>query len=114
MTQNFTAQELSAHGFELYYFNSKKQGELDFVIDEDGSAVPIEVKSGKDYVRHNALTNVLENKDYDIRRAYVLCNDNVQKSGRITCLPMYMTMFIRNDRQEEKPLVCHPDLTGLV
>jgi hypothetical protein len=57
---------------------------------------------------------VLENKDYDIRRAYVLCNDNVQKSGRITCLPMYMTMFIRNDRQEEKPLVCHPDLTGLV
>ena len=111
--ENFTVQELSAHGLELYYFNSKKQGELDFVIEEDGSAVPIEVKSGKDYVRHNALTNVLENKDYDIRRAYVLCNDNVQKSGRITYLPMYMTMFIRNDRQEEKPLVYRPDLTGL-
>ena len=111
--ENFTAEELSAHGFDLYYFNSKKQGELDFVIEEDGNAVPIEVKSGKDYVRHNALTNVLENKDYDISGAYVLCNDNVQKAGRITYLPMYMTMFIRNDRQEEQPLVCPPDLTGL-
>ena len=56
----------------------------------------------------------LENKDYDISGAYVLCNDNVQKAGRITYLPMYMTMFIRNDRQEEQPLVCPPDLTGLV
>ena len=28
--ENAVAQELYAHGFELYYFNSKKQGELDF------------------------------------------------------------------------------------
>ena len=31
--ENAIAQELHAHGFELYYFNSKKQGELDFVIE---------------------------------------------------------------------------------
>ncbi len=28
--ENAVAQELKAHGFKLYYFNSKKQGELDF------------------------------------------------------------------------------------
>ena len=31
--ENVVAQELRAHGFELYYFNSKKHGELDFVIE---------------------------------------------------------------------------------
>ena len=41
---------------ELHFFNSKKQGELDFVIAQNGKVIPIEVKSGKDYERHNALS----------------------------------------------------------
>ena len=54
------AQELRAHGFDLYYFNNKKQGELDFVMEYQGEILPIEVKSGKDYMRHRALDNVFE------------------------------------------------------
>lgn len=94
--ENTIAQELKAHGFKLFYFNSKKQGELDFVIKLDDEIVPIEVKSGKAYERHNALKNVLANPDYDIKKAYVLCNDNLKVSGKITYLPIYMTMFIQN------------------
>ena len=94
--ENTVAQELKAHGFKLFYFNSKKQGELDFVIKLDDEIVPIEVKSGKDYERHNALKNVLSNSDYDIKKAYVLCNENLKVSGKITYLPIYMTMFIQN------------------
>lgn len=30
--EEFAVQELRAHGYNLYYFNNKKQGELDFVI----------------------------------------------------------------------------------
>ena len=45
--ENAVAQELKAHGFDLYYFQSKKQGELDFVIEQNGNIIPIEVKSGK-------------------------------------------------------------------
>ena len=33
--ENVAAQELKAHGFDLYYFNSKKQGELDFLIEQE-------------------------------------------------------------------------------
>ena len=62
--ENAVAQELYAHGFELYYFNSKKQGELDFVIEYEGYPLPIEVKSGKNYMRHPALNNVMQNKSY--------------------------------------------------
>ena len=64
--ENAVAQELLSKGFKLYYFNSKKQGELDFLIELDGEVLPIEVKSGKDYKKHSALNNVMNDLNYDI------------------------------------------------
>ena len=98
--ENLVAQELYCHGFggddhELHYFNSKKQGELDFVIAQNGKVIPIEVKSGKDYERHNALTNVLANDDYNIDFAYVLTNDNLRVEDKRIYIPIYMLMFIQ-------------------
>ena len=61
--ENAAAQELKAHGFDLFYFNSKKQGELDFVVEQNGNVLPIEIKSGKDYTKHAALSNVMANED---------------------------------------------------
>ena len=95
--ENYVAQELRCHGFDGYYFNSHKQGELDFVIDYMDSVMPIEVKSGKDYTRHNALNNVINNKDYGVKQALVLSNANVSKIGKIVYYPIYMTMFIDKD-----------------
>lgn len=43
--ENAVAQELWAHGFQLYYYNNKRQGELDFVIEQNGEVLPLEVKS---------------------------------------------------------------------
>ncbi len=95
--ENVVAQELHAHGFLLYYYNNKRQGELDFVIERNGEALPLEVKSGKDYDRHKALTNVVSSLTYKIPKAYVLCNDNVRKTGKITYIPIYMVMFIKKE-----------------
>jgi hypothetical protein len=55
---------------------------------------PIEVKSGKDYKRHNALSNVLSDANYQIDEAFVLNNENLERVGRITYLPIYMVMFM--------------------
>lgn len=97
--ENVAAQELKAHGFDLYYFNSKKQGELDFLIERNGHVLPIEIKSGKDYTKHAALSNVLANEDYDIPEAYVFQNDNVSQTGKITYYPIYMLMFVEKQDQ---------------
>ena len=97
--ENAAAQELKAHGFDLYYFNSKKQGELDFLIERNGHVLPIEIKSGKDYTKHAALSNVLANEDYDIPEAYVFQNDNVSQTGKITYYPIYMLMFVEKQDQ---------------
>lgn len=95
--ENVVAQELRAHGFDLYYYNSKKLGELDFVVEYQGSVLPIEVKSGKDYERHNALSNVMASKEYAIPMALVLCNGNVKQVGKVTYVPIYMLMFLEKE-----------------
>ena len=92
--ENAVAQELKSHGFELYYFNSKKQGELDFVIEYNGDVLPIEIKSGKDYTKHVALSNVMSNENYKIPEAFVFYNGNVNVDNKITYLPIYMVMFL--------------------
>lgn len=98
--ENAIAQELRAHGFELYYFNSKKQGELDFVIEHRGEVLPIEVKSGKDYARHRALNNVMENKDYGIKRAIVFCNENIQVKDKVFYCPVYLAGKLKKEMLE--------------
>ncbi len=99
--ENAVAQELKAHGFDLYYFNSKRAGELDFVVEHEGQVLPIEVKSGKDYVQHKALTNVMASDEYRIPKALVLCNGNVRTTGKVVYMPIYMLMFLENEHIAE-------------
>lgn len=93
--ENLAAQELHAHGYNLYYFNSKRQGELDFVVEDRGNVLPIEIKSGKDYKRHNALSNVMATPEYNIPQGVVFSNGNLEVVGRITYYPVYMLMFLQ-------------------
>ena len=100
--ENIAAEELTAHGYTLYYYNSKKFGELDFVIEEGGKVLPIEIKSGKDYYRHNAMDNVLNLADYGIEEGYVFCGGNVEQVGKITYFPIYMLMFLQKKELPEE------------
>lgn len=93
-------QELVAHGYDLNYFASKRLGELDFVIEHAGKALPIEVKSGKDYARHSALDNVLAVPGYGIGEAFVFSPGNVSAEGKIVNYPAYMVMFLQEERGE--------------
>lgn len=102
--ENAVAEELHGHGWELRYFCGKKQGELDFLLENDAKIIPVEVKSGKDYERHNALTNVLKNPEYNISEAFVFCNDNLQVKGKITYLPIYMVMFFYKNKKIESQI----------
>ena len=99
--ENFVAQELTAHQFDLYYYNSKKNGEVDFMIEHNGTLLPIEVKSGKDYIRHVSMTHLLTNENYGIAKGIILQNENISVKGKAVYLPIYMTMFIENQQIPE-------------
>lgn len=105
--ESAVAQELASHGFRLHYYDNKQKGEVDFLIDDYDSlkALPIEVKSGKDYTQHSALTKFLETPDYGIDRAIVFSNERkVFKKKGVTYLPIYFCMFLRN-RQYNAPVI---------
>ena len=97
--ETVVAQELRAHGYDLYYYDNKKNGEVDFLIDDADnlSNIPIEVKSGKDYTVHSALDKFISNNDYNIKKAYVLSNEReVFVDNGITYVPIYYIMFFQN------------------
>ena len=109
--ENVVAQELVAHGMTTYYYNNKKQGELDFIVELNGKVLPIEVKSGKDYESHRALSNVLQQEAYDLPEAVVFNNDNLHTKGKIIYAPIYMVMFL--EKNNEAPSYYKIDLSGL-
>ena len=98
--ENVVAQELHAHGYPLYYYNSKKFGEIDFIVEQNGKSLPIEVKSGKAYNKHSALNNLMNAKEYGIEEAFIFTNDNVKIDGKLNYLPIYMVMFLKDEPME--------------
>ena len=97
--ENAVAQELNTHGFPMFFYNSHKNGELDFLIEMEFSVVPIEVKSGKDYYVHSAISKTVANPEYAVQKAFVFANCNVLKEGRIVYLPIYLSSFVRDDTE---------------
>lgn len=110
--ESVVAQELTAHDFPLFYHNNKKRGEVDFLIEQEDQVVPIEVKSGKDYKRHSALTNMLQDPSLQIEKAYILNYGNIQVQDRKIYLPVYMVMFIKKKKEREDTIYV-PDLSKL-
>ena len=95
--ETIVASELIAHGHNLFYYDNRNKGEVDYLIDDYSSlsVVPIEVKSGKDYTIHSALNTFVQNEDYNIKKAYVVSNERtVQQNGKIIYIPIYYVMFL--------------------
>lgn len=106
--ETVVASELIAHGYQLYYYDNRSKGEVDYLIDdyESLSVVPIEVKSGKDYAIHSALNTFVFNEDYHIQKAYVLSNERVVKTkGKIIYLPIYHIMFFQRSGTMQNLLI---------
>ncbi|MCC8118284.1 MAG: AAA family ATPase [Bacteroidales bacterium] len=98
--ETVVAQELKCHGYNLFYYDNKKIGEVDFLIDDTMamSSLPLEVKSGKDYEVHKALDRFLSIPDYHVASAFVLCNQReITLRDKIRYVPVYMTMFLKKD-----------------
>ena len=95
--ENFVCQELTANGFKTFYFNSKKHGKVDFLVECDDNLLPLEIKSGKDYQIHSALS-YFSNLDV-FPRAIVFSTNNTSTDKKIVYYPIYMTMFLSSNER---------------
>lgn len=102
------ACQLAANNNKLFYYDNRNKGEVDFLYDDFDSlsVVPIEVKSGKDYKRHVAVSRFVSNDEYGIREGYVLSNSReVEKNGKIWYVPVYFSLFFDNRVDKNGPIL---------
>lgn len=102
------ACQLAANDNNLFYYDNRNHGEVDFLYDDFDSlsVVPIEVKSGKDYKRHVAISRFVSNEDYGIKRGYILSNSGiVERQGKICYVPVYFALFFDNRLQRNGPVI---------
>ena len=95
--ETFAATELKAHKGNIYYYDNKKNGEVDYLVDdyENLSVLPIEIKSGKNYYVHNAITNLINIQNYNIKGGYLFTNDiELKEKNGILQMPIYYISFI--------------------
>ena len=100
--ENVAAQLLKAHGFSnIYYYNSKKYGEVDFLIEKDNKIIPIEIRSGKDYHIHHAMNNLIKIEEYNIDEGFVFGETNIEQNGKVTYFPIYLLDFLSKNNHQE-------------
>ncbi len=110
--ENVIAQVIKCNGFNLNYYDSKKHGEIDFVIQNGTHVDLIEVKSGNDYKQHSALNKVLKVDEWKFKSAYVFCKGNIETTESVVYLPWYMIMFYKPQVLQEN-FIYEIDLSGL-
>jgi len=101
--ENVVAMELSSLGHRLFYYDNRQKGEIDFLIDNysDLSVLPIEVKSGKDYKRHNAISSFVKNKKGEVRGIVLSNSGTLENKDGLLYLPVYMSMFLKLEGENE-------------
>ncbi|MDE6651788.1 MAG: AAA family ATPase [Paramuribaculum sp.] len=102
------ACQLAANDNSLYYYDNRTRGEVDFLYDDfdNLSVVPVEVKSGKDYKRHVAISRFVSTDEYEVKCAYVLSNSNeVEIDGKIRYVPVYFSLFFDNRLNKNGPVL---------
>lgn len=91
---------MNALGYNLFYFISKKLGEIDFLIEYKGEILPIEIKSGSRLTQHSSLNNLINT--YNIKEAFVFGDCNIKQIEKISYFPVYMLMYLKPYKLPEK------------
>ena len=110
--ENIVAQQLKANGYDLFYFDAKKYGEVDFVVSGGVHTRLIEVKFGNDYKKHSALDKIRSVSEWTFRDSIVLCKGNLEVADDVLYLPWYMMIFICPDAPP-RGLIYEVDLSAL-
>lgn len=92
--ENVVADMLRKQGYGLYYYrNEKSTLELDFIVRDTESLVPLEVKAGDNPAR--SLQKVTDGKHPEIKYGIKLCNQNIGFNGSYYTIPYFLGFLLR-------------------
>lgn len=92
ISENYVASKLTSNGFKLYYWDSNNTSEVDFIIQINGDAIPVEVKSASN-VRARFLKTYI-NK-YNPKYSIKISSKKIGFENNIKSIPLYAAFCIK-------------------
>lgn len=91
--ENIVAECLRKSGHWLYYYAPTSEKEIDFILNDYGKVVPLEVKAGEN-TRSRSLNALIGDAKYNIDRCIRLSAKNTGDDEKILSYPLYMAFLL--------------------
>ena len=100
--ENIVGDMLVKAGYQLYFYkDDSKKIEMDFMIRDKQSLIPVEVKANDNATV--SLNNLINNNLYkDIKYGIKLCNKNIGFNGKFYTFPYFLTFLLKRFLEEKK------------
>lgn len=100
--ENIIGDMLVKAGYQLYFYkDDSKKIEMDFMIRDKQSLIPVEVKANDNATV--SLNNLINNNLYkDIKYGIKLCNKNIGFNGKFYTFPYFLTFLLKRFLEEKK------------
>ena len=100
--ENIIGEMLVKAGYNLYFFkNEKGTIEIDYVVRDINSVIPIEVKASDN--KATSLNKVIDDNKYkEIKYGIKFCNKNIGFNGKFYTFPYFMAFFLKRYLSETK------------
>lgn len=99
--ENIVAEMLVKAGFELFFYRDEQNKiEMDFILRDDKSIIPVEVKANDNATY--SLNKMIEEKQYkNIKYGIKLCNKNIGFNGKFYTFPYFLTFLLKRYLKEK-------------
>ena len=99
--ENIVSDMLVKEGYNLYFYkDDSKKIEMDFMVRDKNSLIPIEVKANNNATI--SLNNLINHKAYtDIKYGIKLCNKNIGFNGKFYTFPYFLTFLLKRYLKEK-------------
>ena len=99
--ENIISDMFVKEGYDLYFYkNNSKKIEMDFMIRDRDSLIPVEVKANDNATI--SLNNLINDKLYkDIKYGIKLCNKNIGYNGKFYTFPYFLTFLLKKYLKEK-------------
>ena len=99
--ENIVSDMLVKEGYNLYFYkDDSKKIEMDFMVRDKNSLIPIEVKANNNATI--SLNNLIKSNLYkDIKYGIKLCNKNIGFNGEFYTFPYFLTFLLKRYLKEK-------------
>lgn len=100
--ENIVAEMLTKAGFDLFFYRDEQSKiDMDFIIRDEKSIIPVEVKAGDNATY--SLNRLIDEKQYkNIKYGIKLCNKNIGFNGKFYTFPYFMTFMLKRFLKEKQ------------